>query len=204
MHGQLVLRLLCIFRVCWYIYIFICVSTLIMCAIITSRTLLPCDLLSTLARLLCVATVSSLPQLRDRDGYWKQRQRRRDDARLTESRNARSEQLLMLPTESLTNREWLPRELLSGSERQRPGWFLDMKYQTCSKSRYNNYGNTLLCWFNSIELLPSLSDYSTSKLSDSLCFTGDQPGRRGVLAGKAKGGHSRSHTWVLSQWEQCT
>ena len=61
----------------------------------------------------------------------KQRQRRRDDARLTESGNARSEQLLVVPTESLTNREWLPGELLSGSERRRPGWFLDMKYQTC-------------------------------------------------------------------------
>jgi len=31
----------------------------------------------------------------------KQRQRRRDDARLTESGNARSEQLLVVPTESL-------------------------------------------------------------------------------------------------------
>ena len=46
----------------------------------------------------------------------KQRQRRRDDARLTESRNARSEQLLVVHTESLTNREWLPGELLSGLE----------------------------------------------------------------------------------------
>jgi len=35
----------------------------------------------------------------------------------------------MMPTEPLTNREWLPGELLSGSECQRPGWFLDMKYQ---------------------------------------------------------------------------
>jgi len=61
----------------------------------------------------------------------KQRQRRRDDARLTESGNARSEQLFMVPTESLTKREWLPGELLGGSEHQRPGWFLDMKYQTC-------------------------------------------------------------------------
>jgi len=47
----------------------------------------------------------------------KQRQRRQDDARLTESGNARSEQLLVVPTESLTNKEWLPGELLSGSER---------------------------------------------------------------------------------------
>ena len=61
----------------------------------------------------------------------KQRQRRRDDARLTESGNARTEQLLVVPTESLTNREWLPGELLNGSECRRPGWFLDMKYQTC-------------------------------------------------------------------------
>ena len=54
----------------------------------------------------------------------KQRQRRRDDVRLTESGNARSEQLLVVPSESLTNREWLPGELLNGLERQRPGWFL--------------------------------------------------------------------------------
>jgi len=39
-HGWLVLRLLCIFRVCMYL----CASVLITCAIITSRTLLPCDL----------------------------------------------------------------------------------------------------------------------------------------------------------------
>ena len=32
----------------------------------------------------------------------KQKQRRRDGARLTESGNARSEQLLVVPTESLT------------------------------------------------------------------------------------------------------
>ena len=39
-RGRLVLRLLCVFRVCLYI----CASALITCAIITSRTLLPCDL----------------------------------------------------------------------------------------------------------------------------------------------------------------
>ena len=61
----------------------------------------------------------------------KQRQRGRDDAKLTESGNTRTEQLLVVPTESLTNREWLPGELLNGSEHRRPGWFLDMKYQTC-------------------------------------------------------------------------
>ena len=67
----------------------------------------------------------------------KQRQRRCDDVRLTESGDARSEQLLIVPTESLSNREWLPGELLSGSERRRLGWFLDMKYQTCYTFSYN-------------------------------------------------------------------
>ena len=61
----------------------------------------------------------------------KQRQRRHDDVRLTESRNANSEQLLVVPTESLTNRKWLPGELLNGLECRRPSWFLDIKYQTC-------------------------------------------------------------------------
>ena len=37
----------------------------------------------------------------------KQRQCRRDDARLIKSGNARSNQLLVVPTESLTNRVWL-------------------------------------------------------------------------------------------------
>ena len=41
----------------------------------------------------------------------KQRQCRCDDTRLTKSRNARSEQLLVELTESLTNWEWLPGEL---------------------------------------------------------------------------------------------
>jgi len=61
----------------------------------------------------------------------KQRQRRRNKPRLTESGNTRSKQLLVVPTESLANREWLPGELLSGSERSSPGWLLDMKCQTC-------------------------------------------------------------------------
>jgi len=48
----------------------------------------------------------------------KQRQRRCNDGRLTKSGNARSKQLLVMPTELLTNREWLPGELLSGLEHQ--------------------------------------------------------------------------------------
>jgi len=47
---------------------------------------------------------------------------RLDDSRLTESGNTKSEQLLVVHTGSLTNREWLPGELLSGSECRRPGW----------------------------------------------------------------------------------
>jgi len=53
----------------------------------------------------------------------KQRQRRQDGMRLTESRNTRSKQLLMVHKESLTNRQRLLGELLSGSEHRRPGWF---------------------------------------------------------------------------------
>ena len=52
------------------VYIFICASALITCAIVMSRTLLPCDLASVeFRRLLFVATMSSLAQLRVRDGY---------------------------------------------------------------------------------------------------------------------------------------
>jgi len=53
----------------------------------------------------------------------KQRQRRHDDVKLTQNENARSEQLLVMPTESLTSREWLQGELLSGSECQRPAGY---------------------------------------------------------------------------------
>ena len=38
----------------------------------------------------------------------KQRQCRCDNVKLTKSGNARSEQLLVMPTESLSDREWLP------------------------------------------------------------------------------------------------
>jgi len=80
-------------------------------------------------RLLCVAIMSSLAQ--SEMDTEKQRQHRRDGTRLTESRNTRSEQLLVVPTELLTKRKWLPGELLNGLECREPGWFLDMKYQTC-------------------------------------------------------------------------
>ena len=75
----------------------------------------------------------------------KQRQCRRDGARLTESGNARSEQLLVVPTESPTNRQRLLGELLSGSEHRRPGWFLDMKYPTCSTDCSRLFSSDLGC-----------------------------------------------------------
>jgi len=50
-------------------------------------------------------------------------------SRLTESRNARSEQLNTCGVYRIANQQSLA--CLSGSERRRPGWFLDMKYQTC-------------------------------------------------------------------------
>jgi len=64
----------------------------------------------------------------------KQRSCKRDNTRLAESRNARSEQLLRMPKELLINREWLPGELLSGSEHRRPGWFLDMNIRLVVRS----------------------------------------------------------------------
>jgi len=57
---------------------------------------------------------SSVAQLRVR-GTEEQRD---EDARLTESGNARSEQLLVMPTKQLTDREWLPGEHLNLSRRQ--------------------------------------------------------------------------------------
>jgi len=76
-------------------------------------------------QLLCVAIMSSLTSLR-----CVLRTRDNVDARLTKSRNARSKQLLVMPTDSLTNREWIPGEFLSWSECWRPSWILDMNYQS--------------------------------------------------------------------------
>ena len=98
-----------------FLCLFVCVSTLIMYItyIVAMRPYF--SQLWQFRRLLCVATMSSLAQ--SEMDTEKQRHRRRDNVRLTKSRNARSEQLLVISTESLTNREWLPGELLSGSER---------------------------------------------------------------------------------------
>ena len=57
---------------------------------------------------------SSVAQLRVR-GTEEQRERRRES---DESGNARSEQLLMMPTEQVTDREWLPGEHLILLRRQ--------------------------------------------------------------------------------------
>ena len=53
-----------------------------------------------------------------------ERQRRHDDVRLTESGNARSEQLNTRGAYRVANQQNLA--CLSGSERRRPGWILDM------------------------------------------------------------------------------
>jgi len=56
-----------------------------------------------------------------------------NNARLTESGNTRSEQLLVMLAELLTNREWLPGEFLCGPERQRLSWnirLVQMKWPT--------------------------------------------------------------------------
>ena len=63
----------------------------------------------------------------------KQRQSRRADARLTASGNARSEQLLVVPSAyRVTNQQGMAtRRALEWIGASKPGWFLDMKYQTC-------------------------------------------------------------------------
>ena len=63
----------------------------------------------------------------------KQRQHRRDDARLTKSGNARSEQLLVVPsTYRVTNQQRMAaRRALEWIGALKPGWFLGMKYHTC-------------------------------------------------------------------------
>jgi len=67
--------------------------------------------------------------------------------------NVRSEQLLIIPTELLTNRERLPGELLSGLECPRPGWFLDMKYHTCFPSDSDVHEHPEACdWVSKVEI----------------------------------------------------
>ena len=78
-----------------YVGWFVCASAPVTCAIITSHTLLPrlfalIDLTAALRT--DVAGMSSLAQVDTK----KQRQHRRHKARLTKSRNGRSEQLLVM------------------------------------------------------------------------------------------------------------
>ena len=62
-----------------------------------------------------VVTTSSLAQIRVQDTK-EQRQHRRNNVRLTKSGNARSEQLLMIPTKQLIDWELVSRRFLSGLE----------------------------------------------------------------------------------------
>ena len=71
----------------------------------------------------------------------KQRQSRCDDVRLTESGNAKSEQIATCDACRAANRlRMAARGALEWNVR-RSGWFLGMKYQTCflkDKSEHNN------------------------------------------------------------------
>ena len=104
---------LCVFRVC------LCVPTYHMSNSYITYVVAVWPYFSWLwqfRQLLCVATTSSLSQVEFEIVTEKQRQSRHDNARLTKRGNARSQQLLMMPTELLTNRELLPGEFLSGLE----------------------------------------------------------------------------------------
>ena len=138
-----VLRLLCVFCAClclciYILYILYASPLTYHVCNNTSRTLLPCNLTLVdwqFRQLPCVTTMSSLARYEFEMDTAEQRQHRHYNARLTKSGNARSKQLLVMPTESRSNREWLPGDFLSGLECQRPGWFLDMSYQTCVPHR---------------------------------------------------------------------
>ena len=64
----------------------------------------------------------------------KQRQRRHDEARLTKSGNARSEQLLVVPSAyRVANQQRMAaRGAVEWIRASKPSWILDMKYHTCS------------------------------------------------------------------------
>jgi len=111
-----------------HLCLLVCVSALITCAMITSHhyTLLPCDF--TLMATLSTATVSSLAQLRVQDT----KEKRQHRCKAEESGYTRSEQLLVMPTEQLTDWELLPEEYFKWIRMFKgPAGFLDVKYQTC-------------------------------------------------------------------------
>ena len=129
--SQLVLRLLCVFCV----YLYVCTYLSISLSALTYHMLNKYFMYMAAMR----PYLNRLRQFRQQLQWVVQhsynfemdtekQRKRRYDARLAESGNTRSEQLLMVPTELLTNREWLPGELLSGSERWRPAWFLDILF----------------------------------------------------------------------------
>jgi len=92
----------------------------------------------------------------------KQRQCRHNDTRLTESRNARSEQLLVMPT--VTNQQRMAaRRALEWIERRRPSWFLDMKYQTCLILSRN------VCFFSFLDVVTR---------TQQMLYLGDDSGLR--------------------------
>jgi len=70
----------------------------------------------------------------------KQRQRRCNDAMLTENGNTRSEQLLVVPSAyRVSNQQRMAaRGALEWFGASKPGWFLDMKYHTCIQDTHDS------------------------------------------------------------------
>jgi len=102
--------------------------------------------------------------------------------RLTESRNARSKQLLVMHTGSLTNWEWLPGELLSGSECLKAQLISDMKYWTCIHRNLQLQSITIAIYHYNFGLLGTITDMW-------LFYTGDFID------------HSKNFTkWYLVMW----
>ena len=110
-----------------FVSLYICASPLITCAIITSCTLLPCNL----ARV----------DFDNLDGcfvqcsyYYEQSSTVTSSRQIPRSRgNARSEQLLVVPSAyRVANQQGMAaRRALEWITASKPGWLLDMKYHTC-------------------------------------------------------------------------
>ena len=98
--GQLVQRLPYVFHVCLHVPTYHVHNLYVM--YIAAMRPSSVDFLRTAAS---VATMSSLAEFWVQDTE-KLRQHRRDNARLTKSRKARSEQLLITPTDPLSDWEW--------------------------------------------------------------------------------------------------
>ena len=143
-HGQLVLRLLYVLHICFFVR----VSALITCTIIVLCTLLQCNFtLVNLTAALCtgVATVyceSSRTVTSSR--YPGAEQCRCNNMRLTESKNTRSEQLLLMPTEQLAENGCQENSWMDWNVR-RPGWYFGYEISKWEMER-GNWGGRERHW----------------------------------------------------------